>query len=209
MNSSISSTASVAGAALPGPWARIRQCLPELARHGLIVSGFCLLIGALLWLAKSGQRFDVQLVYSFATGITSWLVIDGGRFFVDRHSPFGFPKGWRAVALIVAGVCIGFVVGMRRGGFQFGCRYLWRCDVVPSACACIQTQIMLILQKRNFEVINLEYSCWPAPSVSAQDSFVIWVARLQQRWMPIAQQSLLIHCLICEPSICRRIPEAH
>ncbi|MBC7608720.1 MAG: histidine kinase [Polaromonas sp.] len=115
MNSSISSTASVAGAALPGTWARIRQCLPELARHGLIVSGFCLLIGGLLWLAKSGQRFDVQLVYSFATGITSWLVIDGGRFFVDRHSPFGFPRGWRAVALIVAGVCIGFVVGTFTG----------------------------------------------------------------------------------------------
>lgn len=96
---------------LPGLWARVRPCLPELARHGLIVIGFCLLIAGLLWLAKSGQRFDVQLVYSLATGIPSWLVIDGGRFVVDRHSPFGFPRGWRAAALIVAGVCVGFVVG--------------------------------------------------------------------------------------------------
>ncbi|MES2944910.1 MAG: hypothetical protein V4772_18755, partial [Pseudomonadota bacterium] len=120
MNSSISPTAPLAGATQPGLWARVRPCLPEMARHGLIVSAFCLLIAAWLWLAKAGQRFDVQLVYSSATGLCAWLVIDGGRFFVDRHSPFGFPRGWRAVALIVAGVCIGFVVGTFTGDWFSG-----------------------------------------------------------------------------------------
>ena len=55
--------------------------------------GFCLVVAVVLWLAKPGQRFDSQLVYSLATGISSWLVIDLSRFFIDVKSPFGFPHG--------------------------------------------------------------------------------------------------------------------
>jgi hypothetical protein len=104
----------------PSALARIRGCLPGLARHSLIVMGFCLLIAVVLWLAKPGQRFDVQLVYSLATGLSSWLVIDLSRFFIDVKSPFGFPRGWRGVAAIVVGVCFGFVMGTLTGDAYSG-----------------------------------------------------------------------------------------
>jgi sensor histidine kinase YesM len=99
---------------------RIRDYLPYLARHGVIVMGFCVLIAVVLWLAKPGQRFDVQLVYSMATGVSSWLVIDLSRFFIDVKSPFNFPRGWRGVGAIFVGVCVGFVVGTLTGDAYSG-----------------------------------------------------------------------------------------
>ena len=36
----------------------LQACVPHLARHSLIVMGFCPLIAVVLWLAKPGQRFD-------------------------------------------------------------------------------------------------------------------------------------------------------
>jgi sensor histidine kinase YesM len=103
-----------------GAPARIRNSLPSLARHSLIVMGFCTLIAAVLWLAKPGQRFDNQLVYSLATGLSSWLVIDFSRFFIDVKSPFGFPRSWRGVVLIFVGVSFGFVVGTLAGDAYSG-----------------------------------------------------------------------------------------
>ncbi len=99
---------------------RIRNCLPSLGRHALITMGFCTLIAVVLWLAKPGQRFDTQLVYSMATGLSSWLVIDLSRFFIDPKSPFGFPRGWRGVGSIFVGVCFGFVVGTLIGDAYSG-----------------------------------------------------------------------------------------
>ena len=104
----------------PGPWQRIGSCLPKLARHALITLGFNTLIALVLWLSKPGQRFDVQLAYSVATGMAAWLVIDLSRFFIDAKSPFGFPRGWRGVAVIFVGICVGFVVGTLSGDAYAG-----------------------------------------------------------------------------------------
>ena len=103
-----------------GALQRIRSCLPGLARHGLIVLGFSTLIAVVLWLSKPSQRFDAQLAYSIATGLSSWLVIDLSRFFIDVKSPFGFPRGWRGVTIIFVGVCFGFVVGTLFGDAYSG-----------------------------------------------------------------------------------------
>jgi signal transduction histidine kinase len=99
---------------------RIRACLLDLAQHGLIVAAFCLAIALGLWGLRSGAQLDVQLVYSFASGLVSWLFIDLGRFFVDRDSPYQFPRGWRAVALILAGCILGFVLGRLVGDAYSG-----------------------------------------------------------------------------------------
>ncbi len=98
----------------------LRDSAPSLARHALIVIGFCTVIAVVLWLAKPGQRFDGQLAYSLATGLSSWLVIDFSRFFIDVKSPFGFPRGWRGVLTILVGVCFGFVVGTLAGDAYSG-----------------------------------------------------------------------------------------
>ena len=113
-------TAALTAAQAPGGLAGIRDCLPHLARHGLITAGFCTLIAVVLWLAKPGGRFDVQLAYSMATGLSSWLVIDLSRFFIDVKSPFRFPRGWRGVSVIFVGVCIGFIVGTLVGDAYSG-----------------------------------------------------------------------------------------
>ena len=42
-------TAAAPAMQAPGALARIRGCLPGLARHGLIVVGFCTLIAVMLW----------------------------------------------------------------------------------------------------------------------------------------------------------------
>ena len=103
---------------------RIRACLPELGRHGSKVAVFSALIGLVLWLARIDQRLDVQLVYSFATGLVSWLLIDLGRFWVDPDSPFGFPRGWRGASLVAGGIVGGFVIGTLVGDAYCG-RSTW------------------------------------------------------------------------------------
>jgi signal transduction histidine kinase len=50
----------------------------------------------------------------------TWAIIDLGRFFIDTSSPYHFPRGWRAIALIVAGCAIGHVLGTLIGDAYCG-----------------------------------------------------------------------------------------
>lgn len=104
----------------PHPLARLRLCGSQLVRNGLTTTAFCLLISLVLWLANDQQRFAAQGAYAVSIGLTSWLCIDGGRFFVDTASPSGFPRGWRGLALVASGVCTGFVVGSWAGDTYTG-----------------------------------------------------------------------------------------
>ncbi len=107
-------------AAHPSALERIRACLPDLARHGLKVAAFCLVIALALWWLRPGIPLDVQLMYTFSIGLVSWLCIDLGRFFIDRDSPYQFPRGRRAIALIVVGCAIGNVLGTFAGDSYSG-----------------------------------------------------------------------------------------
>ncbi len=97
-------------------WAVMRPCRPMLLRHGLQVFAFCLAICLVLWALRPGVPFLGQLAYSLPMGLTTWLLIDGGRFLIDQDSPHLFPRGWRGGALILAGVFLGFVSGTLIGG---------------------------------------------------------------------------------------------
>ena len=110
---------------------RICVCLPELARNGFKVAVLCILVALGIWwtraevgLDSTTQRLflglDVQLVYSLSTGIITWLCIDLGRFFIDRNSPYQFPRGWRAPALILGGCMLGHLLGMQIGDAYTG-----------------------------------------------------------------------------------------
>jgi hypothetical protein len=99
---------------------RIIACWPTLLSHGWKVVVLSIAIATALWLAQLGSRYDVQLVYSLAIGCLSWLSVDLGRFVIDPTSPFGFPRGWRAVALIVGGCVFGQVVGTLIGDYYSG-----------------------------------------------------------------------------------------
>ena len=110
--------------AAQGPLQRLGQCLPAMRRNALTTLALCLLISLGLWLASDRQHVGAQLVYSVSIGMTSWLLIDGGRFFVDTASPTGFPRGWRGGVLIAGGVLGGFLVGTFVGDLYAG-RSTW------------------------------------------------------------------------------------
>jgi Histidine kinase len=93
------------------PFVTLRACLPDLVNHALKVALFCVVVGLGLWWFRQGAPLHIQLVYSLATGMLTWAIIDFGRFFIDISSPYHFPRGWRAIALIVAGCAIGHVLG--------------------------------------------------------------------------------------------------
>jgi Histidine kinase len=95
----------------PPPLVTLRACLPDLANHALKVAIFCVLIALGIWWAREGVQLHIQLVYSLSGGMLTWAIIDFGRFFIDTSSPYHFPRGWRAVALVVAGCAIGHVLG--------------------------------------------------------------------------------------------------
>jgi hypothetical protein len=116
-------TAFEAARALPRwarGWAVMRPCRPVLVRHGWQVLGLCVAIGFLLWLFRPGIPLWGQMAYSLPMGMSTWLLIDGGRFFIDQDSPHLFPRGWRGGALIVSGVFIGFLLGTAIGGLING-----------------------------------------------------------------------------------------
>jgi sensor histidine kinase YesM len=81
---------------------------------------FCTVIALGLWWFRDDMRLDVQLVYSLSSGMVTWAVIDFGRFFVDTSSPYHFPRGWRAIVLIVVGCTIGHVLGTLIGDAYCG-----------------------------------------------------------------------------------------
>jgi Histidine kinase len=101
-------------------WAVMRPCRALLLSHAWQVAGFCLAISVLLWMLRPGMSFLGQLAYSLPMGLTTWLLIDGGRFFIDQDSPHLFPRGWLGGALILGGVLMGFACGTLVGGVIHG-----------------------------------------------------------------------------------------
>jgi hypothetical protein len=102
-------------------WQRIYASRGEITQHALLVSLVSVVLGILLWLARSDQRLDAQLAYSVSTGLVSWFLIDFGRFVIDRESPFNFPRGWRGSALLFGGLLMGYVLGTSIGDAYCGC----------------------------------------------------------------------------------------
>jgi signal transduction histidine kinase len=112
--------ASSTSTAATHPLDNLRRCLPDLAKHAFKVVLFCVAIAVALWWVRADVRLDIQLVYSLASGIITWAIIDIARFFIDTQSPYHFPRGWRAVALVVGGCAIGHGLGTMVGDFYHG-----------------------------------------------------------------------------------------
>ncbi|MDA8446158.1 sensor histidine kinase [Paracidovorax valerianellae] len=88
--------------------------LRQFLRHGLALAAFCVAIAA-VQLAYGRGPWDVQLVYSLAIGMPSWLLIDLGRLWLSRRSPIPWPLGWQGWALVAVGGTIGFHIGSAIG----------------------------------------------------------------------------------------------
>jgi len=106
--------------------------LRPLLRNGLLSALFCCAIALALTLAGNGP-WDVQLVYSLAIGLVSWLVIDLGRMLLTGADCTGWPHGWRGLALIAVGTLAGFGVGGLVGDAYSGAsQALWHHRAGPA-----------------------------------------------------------------------------
>ena len=106
--------------------------LRPLLRNGLLSALFCCAIALALTLAGHGP-WDVQLVYSLAIGLVSWLVIDLGRMLLTGADCTGWPHGWRGLALIAVGTLAGFGVGGLVGDAYSGAsQALWHHRAGPA-----------------------------------------------------------------------------
>ena len=106
--------------------------LRPLLRHGLLSALFCCAIALALTLAGHGP-WDVQLVYSLAIGLVSWLVIDLSRMLLTGADCTGWPHGWRGLALIAVGTLAGFGVGGLVGDAYSGAsQALWHHRAGPA-----------------------------------------------------------------------------
>lgn len=88
--------------------------LPALLRHGAITVTACLLITAALTALGQGL-WDVNLAYSLAIGLISWLTIDLGRLRWRESDAIAWPRGAKGLALVPLGIVLGLVLGSSLG----------------------------------------------------------------------------------------------
>lgn len=72
----------------------------------------------------AGKPLGEQMVYAQAIGLSIWLFIDFGRLLLQPDPRTGWPHGPRGVALVVAGIVGGFVLGTTVGDAWAG-RSTW------------------------------------------------------------------------------------
>jgi signal transduction histidine kinase len=91
-----------------------------LALRAAVVFGINHLIAAGMWLAHGLRDFDQQWVYSQAIGLSIWCLIDGGRVWLMPTRQQRFPTGWRAPALVLGGIALGYLCGSALGDWYSG-----------------------------------------------------------------------------------------
>ena len=80
-------------------------------RHGLQVMGFAMAIATIQYAFMPERPYGPPVVYSLLIATITWAVIDLGRDFLPSSAETGWPKGFTGVALVVAGIVIGYAAG--------------------------------------------------------------------------------------------------
>ena len=92
----------------------------EALRHLLLTLGFCVVVAAVEFFFDPARPFLVKLVYSVATGVPIWAIVEFGRLLLVRPPAIGWPSGWRGPALVVAAIVAGYLIGVGVGDWWFG-----------------------------------------------------------------------------------------
>jgi signal transduction histidine kinase len=100
----------------------------RLPRRALLVLAFCCVVAAFNTVIWPEQGFAVQWVYSVCIGVLIWLTIDVGRLLVPRRhcwpdgslGDHGWPKGWRGLTVVVAGIAVGYFGGRPLAAWLLG-----------------------------------------------------------------------------------------
>ncbi|WP_423454579.1 sensor histidine kinase [Ottowia sp. VDI28] len=106
---------------------RLRIDWLSTLRHGVQVVAFCCIVAVLTTTIWPNRPYWIQVGSSLCIGLTTWAVIEFGRYFVDErhchHSAsggHGWPAGWRGVVLSAIGIACGFFFGNALGHYLFG-----------------------------------------------------------------------------------------
>ena len=81
---------------------------------------FCLAIAALQVAFRPNIRYEGPLVYSLCIGICTWALIDFGRDLFASSRETGWPQGFTALGLPLAGVVGGYLLGTLAADVWFG-----------------------------------------------------------------------------------------
>ena len=96
-----------------------------LTPRGLLLSSATVVvvntvIALVLWGTGNGS-LSQQMVYSQTIGISIWVMINGGSVWLVRpHDSGGFPRGWRAVVLVIGASTLGIFLGNLVGDWYSG-----------------------------------------------------------------------------------------
>lgn len=82
-------------------------------RHLLQTLSFCLAISAIQYAFQPEKPYANLLIYSLCIGMLCWAFIDFGRYLFPSSKHTGWPTGASAVALPLAGIVLGFLLGTR------------------------------------------------------------------------------------------------
>ncbi len=96
-------------------------------RHLLQVAAFCSVVAVLTTTIWPQNGYLVQLVHSQCIGLTTWALIEFGRYLFkpehchsDGEGGRGWPRGWRGVVLTTVGIGGGFLLGDPLGAWLAG-----------------------------------------------------------------------------------------
>jgi signal transduction histidine kinase len=100
-----------AAAAAPAP-VRTINWLAKFRRM-LQVMAFALAIATLQYAFTPERPYGPPLVYSLFIATITWAVIDLGLELFPSSAETGWPQGWPGVALVLAAIVLGYVLGSR------------------------------------------------------------------------------------------------
>lgn len=80
-------------------------------RHYLQVVAFTLVVATLQYAFMPDKPYGPPVVYSVLIGTFTWAIIDLGRELIPSAAETGWPQGWQGIALVIAGIVVGYVAG--------------------------------------------------------------------------------------------------
>ncbi|KRD50323.1 histidine kinase [Acidovorax sp. Root275] len=80
-------------------------------RHYLQVVAFTLVVATLQYAFMPDKPYGPPVVYSVLIGTFTWAIIDLGRELIPSAAETGWPQGWQGIALVIAGIVIGYLAG--------------------------------------------------------------------------------------------------
>jgi two-component sensor histidine kinase len=80
-------------------------------QHLLQVLAFALAIATIQYGFQPARPYAPPMVYSLLISLFAWAIIDLGRELLPSARETGWPRGWQGLALVAAGIAIGYLLG--------------------------------------------------------------------------------------------------